>query len=765
MRWLLAMWVFLTAAWVGGAQWTVVIPEDATTETKAAAADLRKYLTASTGGEFRIGTREQPGERNIFIGRPAPSDKTPPPPTGVRLKSEGGNLYLYGSGRHGNSHAVYELLDGVLGCRWYSIWGGERVPKHPESVLENIDHSHTPPFRSFELVNGEWFLKNMPRVVDYFRRNRINMDGDGEQVLGGLWRHSHGRVVPSGLLTPEKRVGNLYGAHRYFADKAYFRTNPEFFSLYNGRRVPDRHFCYSNPELRRTMTANYKEIIRREYRGGNDAILDFGLNDVGGPLCECENCKKIAERYGDNSGLYWDYLLEFAAELAREYPDITVKAGAYWATEVPPPQLGRLPDNVRLSYAPLWRDYYKPLDSPGNRATADNIRQWAKRTKRLALYLYNATYPRYRGDYPLVGNIRQWADNIRLAAASGGEPFRCEPSAYPNGNVGFNELRTFLMAQLAWNPDQDAEQLIREFMNEYYGKAAPRMLAYLNSLEAREAKTGRRLPWTTELMDQPWLSPENLLRWDAAFDQMEKLVADDEWRLLNVRRARSNLDAALVYAVATGKFSGEEKRPDVDAVYARWKRNLDADFDDTFRDFKGTEKELLPTYRRRAAAMEQYYAWARGTKKPLPAELSGIPPERIFRLPASGSRGYPVADIEAAFGQAVKLPARDVTFIAPGIWRWKGVRYEIVRYMRSNLPRPILVEELKKQSPAYRFYPAGSIQLRQGAIITAYRGGANFFAGSLFDSKRPKRKFYVWLSLKFVPPDKISWDEAVLVEK
>ena len=61
-----------------------------------------------------------------MIGQRAPSDREPLKDRERRVRSENGDLYFYGAGRHGNAFAVYDFLDDIIGCRRFSPGGGEK---------------------------------------------------------------------------------------------------------------------------------------------------------------------------------------------------------------------------------------------------------------------------------------------------------------------------------------------------------------------------------------------------------------------------------------------------------------------------------------------------------------------------------------------------------------------------------------------------------------------------------------------------------------
>jgi hypothetical protein len=57
-----------------------------------------------------------------------------------------------------------------------------------------------------------------------------------------------------------------------------------------------------------------------------------------------------------------------------------------------------------------------------------------------------------------------------------------EQGAYTTNGAEMAELRAWVLAKLLWDPTRDGEALINEFIEGYYGPAAPHVKAYLKVL-------------------------------------------------------------------------------------------------------------------------------------------------------------------------------------------------------------------------------------------------------------------------------------------
>ena len=116
-------------------------------------------------------------------------------------------------------------------------------------------------------------------------------------------------------------------------------------------------------------------------------------------------------------------------------------------------------------------------------------------------------------------------------------------------------MRTYVVAKLMWNPDQDTDSLMLRFMRGYYGPAAPYIYQYEKLLEGALLAGGQRL-W---IYDSPVSHKDGMLnaacrkRYGELFDCAERAVAGDSVLLRRVRLTRlplmySNLEIARTTA-------------------------------------------------------------------------------------------------------------------------------------------------------------------------------------------------------------------------
>ena len=92
-----------------------------------------------------------------------------------------------------------------------------------------------------------------------------------------------------------------------------------------------------------------------------------------------------------------------------------------------------------------------------------------------------------------------------------------------NGSKGtdFSEMRAYMIGKLMWDPYQNADSLMRSFMDGYYGAAAPYLYQYQKIMQGGLLASGTNL-W---IYDSPVTHKNGMLN-----DQLCKTY--DEWLLI-----------------------------------------------------------------------------------------------------------------------------------------------------------------------------------------------------------------------------------------
>lgn len=443
---------------------TIVLGPGATAEDRHAAKELRQYLSEITGANLAVREVEEAPPNSIVVGSGPLSRKLLPKvswttllPEQTLVRSAGDSLVVAGGAPRGTLYAAYRLLQKECGVRWWAPWA-TTVPKNPDLRFRDLDWSETPAFEYrdpywFHAFDADWAARNF--------NNGFNAqldDARGGKTLYEGFVHTY-----SGLVPPDP----------------YFKTHLEWFSEINGyRTATNSQLCTTNPELR----AFVLEQVRKRLRDNPKAtIISVSQNDCFNP-CTCAVCSALTAREGSQAALVLDLANYVADGIRDEFPKVAVDTLAYqWSRH--PTRTMRPRPNVIVRLCSIECNFAEPLYAPSNKAFADHIRGWSKLTQRLYIWDYCTNFAHYlqpQPDYFSLGRSIQWF-------AGSGVKGVFEEGAYQSTGADMAEMKAWVTAQLLWNPKQDGDKLIDEFLAGYYGAAADPIKQYL-VLMAGEAK-------------------------------------------------------------------------------------------------------------------------------------------------------------------------------------------------------------------------------------------------------------------------------------
>ena len=585
----------LKLATAGKTDYVVAAPEAPTAVDNHALNALTEFMKKKTGAEFPVVSPDKipPGKKRIFVGCPVGMTREKLKAQEYVVRNDGDDIVLYGEGLHGNFHAVVDFMENTLGRRWYAEsdyvdtprW--DRVDSQPTFTVER-ELSINP----FDRKGGFSFPIRMPSYTKLFHYHAgFNMGFDRRDgkfppgVVSKLYQVG-GVHNLFGYIPPSPEAQTRPNIFSWVPKQDYFKTNPEFFTMnQQGQRVVDQ-LCFGNPALRRELTKNVIENLRRvKATGESRLVASVTAMDNPGEFCFCPECQKLKRKYKCPGGPLFDYLFELCAMLKEKEPDVMAHTIAYRLTQTrkPPvmPDGMTFPDNLIIQFADVDDDADKDFNSPTNHSSYEDLLSWRKLTP----HLWTWYYP-YPPSMP-CGNIERLVTDLRLMKKAGVEGVFYEFTSIDNPcGDNFTELQKYLYAKLLKDIDADVPALIKEFTDHQYGQAAPMVRTYLEELE-REQKSACH---DTSLASgkgykRNLIFPAAALRrWQGYFDQMAEYAATDPRCLKNLRRLRRTLDFATL---------------------SRWV-TLSAAFPDYFTDHMVVRKRLDPLPRFYAAMVEDY---------------------------------------------------------------------------------------------------------------------------------------------------------------
>jgi hypothetical protein len=149
----------------------------------------------------------------------------------------------------------------------------------------------------------------------------------------------------------------------------------------------------------------------------------------------------------------------------------------------------------------------------------------------------------------------------------------------------FLQLRAWLLAHEMWDPSRDQKALIKEFLEGYYGSAAPYLQQYLDLINEPAAK---RMNWglSTYNGDLSFFPLQAQMKANELFDQAEAAVKEDATKLYRVQRERLPLRNLALQNYAFDRKLSEKRasypttRAAADAVAADYRDEANKFFAD-----------------------------------------------------------------------------------------------------------------------------------------------------------------------------------------
>ena len=429
-------------------------------QARAAAYELQKWLKELTGGaEFPVVTKPTDDRKaKIFLGAGFAKDlfaddlkaladgKGGVDGFAVRVKD--GNIYIFGAHPMGTSNGVFAFLENNTDVIWSMANDPDGTIFTPDPDLTAVwgNALEKPAFiiRGWQIGDREWKRQN--------RSNFFSLDDDyGFRLHGGHY------------LSPQY-YNHTEGIQDYNAMIAGRREKP----WHESRML----CCLADPEFAKHAWETVPRVKEMRYSGEFDCV--FGTDDNFG-VCECEKCTAPIKTLDGRmltpdtdyqayySAWYYTYLNKLDDELQRVVPGFMTSTFAYFfAATYPPIKLNKTIVPWLCTY--YRKAYNQPIYAPANQDWWKIYNDWAKHTDQLYLYDYYGLGMRAA---PLA---EVYQEDLKAQRSIGF--LRTSTEGFGFQYCGCGDER-WCMTRLAWNPDQDVEQLHRRFNRRTYREAAP----------------------------------------------------------------------------------------------------------------------------------------------------------------------------------------------------------------------------------------------------------------------------------------------------
>ncbi len=458
-----------------------------------AAQILQTYLKKITGADFII-----QNVTDILCDLILRDWEDAPHPDSFRYFIYDKDIIFEAPNEQAAVYAVYDFLETVCGCRYYTSTE-EYVPFDANLTVLFPRREQIPRMDYREVYYRDYFNQ------EFAEKHKMTASSAKHQVWG-TWCHTFQE-----FLNPD----------------IYFDEHPEYYALHQGKRVgQNAQPCLSNPEVFEVMAANIEKAMAEK---PECTIWSVSQND-NNAYCTCDKCRQIDEQEGTPMGS----VLNFVNRMARRFPDKTISTLAYWYTRKPPKTI-RPEKNVHIMLCNIEANRGLPIETDDqSKGSREELLAWEQICENISLWDYCIQFRNLVSPFP---NLRTIPQNIRFFVNHNVKMLFSQSNREYEGE--FSALRGYLLAKCMWNPEVDPQAVIREFCEGYYGPAARPILTYIEEVhDALEAAGGALNIFGGPLdAKDSWMDENHYSRYNALAEEALAAVSADATLLHRVKTA------------------------------------------------------------------------------------------------------------------------------------------------------------------------------------------------------------------------------------
>ncbi|MBN2172540.1 MAG: DUF4838 domain-containing protein [Bacteroidales bacterium] len=547
----------------GSTNYTIIIPKQASKNDSVAASYLSEYILKMTGVSIPVFKDDRPRENfEINIGNTNRQNfaENHLPPDGFGIKTSGNHLMISGGSHKGTIYGVIELLE-RWGCRKFSP-DEIHVPAYDNLILPQINFRDEPA-NELRIINGRMTID--PEFVDWLRISTI-----GEMSPPGFYVHTFERLVPR---------------------SEYFEDHPEYYARLGNKYSFDQ-LCPSNPEVKELIIQRLGEEMAKfpEFE-----VWSVSQND-NFTFCHCDKCLEIIEEEGSPAGP----VIRLVNDVAAVFPDKTISTLAYQFSR-PAPQKTKPSDNVMVMLCTIELNRSQPIETDSSsQSFVKDITDWGKICNNIYLWDYTINFNHSISPFP---NLHVLQPNLQFFYENNVR------KQFPQSNLleglEFVEYRARLLSALLWDPYVDLDSVKTDFLEYFYGEAAPFIQSYSERMESELLRSGKIL----YIYEPPnnhaegYLSAENIADYNRLFDQAEDAVKALPKMLNRVKIARLPLQYAIMEIGKNDMFGPRGWYFEKDGKFI-----LRDDMKNTLEEFHAVcQGNLFITLNERSLSPETYY--------------------------------------------------------------------------------------------------------------------------------------------------------------
>ncbi len=512
-------------------EYKVVLPENPSESVAYAADEFIKYIALATGKTLE---KADSADKAIYIGC-HPDEALGE--EGFDIKVVEDDLIISGNSSRGTLYGVYTFLEEYIGWRWYDReYEKVKVSDFIQIPLDTNDRQ----------VPILWVRSNYCFNAVRFHEFAVKLKNN--QVLDGY-------PIPEsmgGSIAYDGGMGHTFNS--LVPMDEYYDEHPEYFT-WNGHSINgwgqrSTQLCLTNPEVLDIVI----KAVRRILEANPDArIVSVSQND-NHDYCICESCARIDAEEGSHAGTLLRFVNAVAEDIAEDYPNVMIDTFAYQYTRTPP-KITVPRENVQVRLCSIECCFSHPIEDGScrqNKAFMADLKGWSEICDNLAIWDYTTNFHNFCAFQP---NFNVLPQNIVTFYEHGAKNVM-ELGNYIGPSGEFDELRSYLLAKLLWDPymtEEEYQYHINDFLEGYYGAGWETVRRVIDLVMAGSAADGGH--YGAFIADTyVGFEPDDIEKLKTDWAAARELASDDAQRLHFDRSYLAILMAERAYYVYNQMF-------------------------------------------------------------------------------------------------------------------------------------------------------------------------------------------------------------------
>lgn len=491
----------------GQSDYVVVLPSQPMPKETFASEELVLFMEQATGYTFQVVTEDAvpSGKKYISLGntsqfQAAFGDKETEELEGTFsayfIGSKDDNIYIASSddyNGYGVLYGVYDLLHDLIGYTYYHNSEIALTKSNTVNLWSYEKHIETADFDM--RTHSTAYIYTFPEDLHGIRLRYINFSR-GDEWDPTTIGHSQ---VPM-FISPIDEFDD---------GSTYAEVHPEWFVDPTATTVTksNNQLCWTAGGDAASLDKMQNIIAEKmlEYVQLNDVAIFFMLGQMDTEyVCNCDSCVAAMKEWGGTSnGLqiaFVNTIIEKTEKLLDEAePDREVLYAiyAYKPTEAPPVKTNSdgeyepysdkvIPhEKLRIFFAPVRMNYGHSITSSHNADVYTNLQGWDAvcDKEQLIAYVYDLNVRYYFANWYNYRTLASLYTELRNA----GVTYLLSQGVSDSNTICFDELRAYVISRLMWDTELSFDELVSDFINNYYKDAAEPMQELFELIDDRYA--------------------------------------------------------------------------------------------------------------------------------------------------------------------------------------------------------------------------------------------------------------------------------------